>query len=37
MDAVISLVDHIYLFEFKLDGSAQAALEQIETESYAQK
>ena len=37
MDALISLKDHIYLFEFKLDGSAQAALEQIEAEKYDEK
>lgn len=33
----ISLPDHLYLFEFKLDGSAQAALEQIEADGYSQK
>jgi hypothetical protein len=36
MDALIRLPDHIYIFEFKLDGSAQAALEQIEANGYAQ-
>ena len=37
IDAVISLPDRIYLFEFKVDGSAQAALEQIEEEKYYEK
>lgn len=36
MDALIRLPDHIYIFEFKLDGSAEAALEQIEAIGYAQ-
>lgn len=36
MDALILLPDHIYLFEFKLDSSAQAALDQIETAKYAE-
>lgn len=37
MDAVVSLSDHLYIFEFKLDGSAEAALAQIAAEDYAGK
>lgn len=37
IDAVIELADHIFLFEFKLDGSAEEALQQIKNHNYAQK
>lgn len=33
----ISLPDHIYLFEFKLDGRSQDALEQIVADGYPEK
>ncbi|MCB0062424.1 MAG: AAA family ATPase [Caldilineaceae bacterium] len=32
-----SIADHIYLFEFKLDQSAEDALQQIKTHEYVQK
>ncbi|MGL4520494.1 MAG: ATP-binding protein [Phocaeicola sp.] len=35
IDAMIALKEGIYLFEFKLDQSAAAALEQIESKEYA--
>ncbi len=34
IDAVIELADRIYIFEFKLDGTAAAALAQINTKGY---
>lgn len=34
IDAVIELDKIIYLFEFKLDGSAQAALNQVKKTKY---
>jgi len=37
IDAVAEVEDHIYIFEFKLDGSADKALTQIEDKEYAQK
>ncbi len=37
MDAVIRLPEQVYIFEFKLDGSAQAALQQIVADGYAEK
>lgn len=37
IDAVIHLADCIYLFEFKIDNSADEALEQIKTNRYYQK
>ncbi len=37
IDAVIALSDHIFLFEFKLDGSAKTALTQIKEHQYYQK
>ncbi|MCE7986196.1 MAG: AAA family ATPase [Caldilinea sp. CFX5] len=37
IDAVISLADQIFLFEFKLDGSADEALQQIKDNHYYQK
>ncbi len=37
IDAVIELNEAIYIFEFKLDGSEQAALAQIKTMEYYQR
>ncbi len=37
IDAVVELKSSIFLFEFKLDGSADEALSQIKTRSYYQK
>ena len=37
IDAVAEVADHIYLFEFKLDRSAEEALQQIQDHAYAQK
>ena len=37
IDAVIALPDHVFLFEFKIDGSADAALAQIKAQQYYQK
>lgn len=37
IDAVIELAHHIYLFEFKLDKSAESALQQIRDHAYYQK
>lgn len=37
IDAVIALSDQLFLFEFKLDGSAEEALQQISANSYYQK
>ncbi|MEM7535633.1 MAG: AAA family ATPase [Chloroflexota bacterium] len=37
IDAVITLEDHIYLFEFKINKSAQEALDQILTKKYYEK
>lgn len=34
-DLIITSLDYIYIFEFKLDGSADAALQQIEDRQYA--
>jgi len=33
-DAVVKTKDYIYLFEFKLDGSADEALKQIDDKGY---
>ncbi len=35
IDCVIETPKYIYIFEFKLDGSAEKALEQIESQGYA--
>ena len=35
VDCVIETNDYIYIFEFKLDGTADAALQQIEEKGYA--
>lgn len=37
IDAVVELADHIFLFEFKIDKSAQAALQQIKDNRYYHK
>ncbi len=37
IDAVVELRNHIFLFEFKLNGGAQTALQQIKSHEYAQK
>lgn len=37
IDAVIELTNHIFLFEFKLDGTALTALQQMKDQNYAQK
>jgi hypothetical protein len=37
IDAVIETKDKVYLFEFKLKGTAEEALQQIQTKEYAQK
>ena len=34
-DALIETEDTIYLFEFKLDGTAEEALQQIDDKGYA--
>lgn len=34
-DVVLKLSDTIYIFEFKFDGSAEEALNQIESRQYA--
>ena len=35
IDCVLECPDYVYIFEFKLDGSASAALKQIEDKGYA--
>jgi len=37
IDAVVEVADRLYLFEFKLDKSADEALQQIKDHAYAQK
>jgi hypothetical protein len=37
IDAILELKERIFLFEFKLDGSAADAIQQIKTHNYAQK
>jgi hypothetical protein len=37
IDAVVELPDHIFIFEFKLDGSEEEALKQIKDKEYYQK
>lgn len=37
IDAVVELANRIYIFEFKVDQSAQAALQQIHDNDYARK
>ena len=35
VDCIVETPDYIYLFEFKLDGTANEALQQIEDKGYA--
>ena len=35
IDAVVRTTDHIYIFEFKLHGSAKEALQQIRDKEHA--
>ena len=35
-DIIVETADYIYIFEFKLDGTAAEALKQIETKGYAE-
>lgn len=37
IDAVIELADRLYLFEFKVDGSAAEALQQIKANQYVER
>ena len=37
IDAVLQTPSHVYVIEFKLDKSAQKALEQIKNQKYAEK
>jgi hypothetical protein len=34
-DLIVETKEHIYIFEFKLDGTAQQALKQINNRGYA--
>ena len=34
-DCIVETDNHVYIFEFKLDGSAEDALRQIEEKGYA--
>lgn len=35
VDCILEFKNHVYIFEFKLDGSASEALKQIEERQYA--
>lgn len=35
VDCVLETADYVYIFEFKLDGTAEEALQQIEEKGYA--
>ena len=35
MDCIVEVPGYVYIFEFKLDGSAQEALRHIEEKGYA--
>ena len=35
VDCIVEVPDYVYIFEFKLDGTAQEALQQIEEKGYA--
>lgn len=35
VDCILEMYDHVYIFEFKMDGTAREALEQIEAKGYA--
>ena len=37
IDAVVEMVDHIYIFEFKLNKDVQQAVDQLVDKEYAQK
>ena len=37
IDAVVEMETHVFIFEFKLNGSAKDALDQIQRSDYAQK
>ena len=37
IDAVVELKDRVYIFEFKLDGSAEEAMKQIKDKGYSEK
>lgn len=37
IDAIVEVEDHIYIFEFKLNGSAKDTLEQIKKKEYFEK
>ena len=37
LDAVVKTTDYIYIIEFKLDETAQKALDQIKSKNYAEK
>lgn len=36
MDCIVEVPDYVYIFEFKLDGTAAEALQQINEKGYAQ-
>ena len=35
VDCIVETLDYVYIFEFKLDGSAEQALQQIKDKGYA--
>ena len=35
VDCIVETPDYVYIFEFKLDGSAEQALQQIKDKGYA--
>ena len=35
VDCIVETPDYVYIFEFKLDGTAEEALRQIEEKGYA--
>ncbi|MBM6962222.1 PD-(D/E)XK nuclease domain-containing protein, partial [Bacteroides caecigallinarum] len=35
VDCIVETSEYVYIFEFKLDGTAQEALQQIEEKGYA--
>ena len=35
VSCIVETSDYVYIFEFKLDGTAQEALQQIEEKGYA--
>ena len=35
MDCIVETPDYVYIFEFKLDGTADEAMRQIEDKGYA--